>query len=157
MRFCCVEPPMNSHLVLNTSPLSILRMSRNGSFFVKSQIPLSSLFKRIEACVFLHLTAAVVGIQVGIFDVCPPASLLREALIFVFQSKQLIASGTELRGQVMNGFLETGSMPQASLREYFLKHYKGGGVFEARRLQTPCPRMVLDPQELRHQGAATAT
>ena len=29
-----------------------------------------------------------------------------------------------------HGFLETGSMPQASLREYFLKDYKGGGVFK---------------------------
>ena len=27
-------------------------------------------------------------------------------------------------------FLEVRSMPQASLTEYFVKHYKGGGVFE---------------------------
>ena len=27
-------------------------------------------------------------------------------------------------------FLEMGSIAQATLRDYFLKHYKGGGVFE---------------------------
>ena len=51
-------------------------------------------------------------------------------------------------------FLETGSMPQASLREYFLKHYKGGGVFfQHDGLRTRCRGLVLDPQEVRHQGA----
>ena len=29
-----------------------------------------------------------------------------------------------------NTFLEACSMPQARLRDYFLKDYKGGGVFE---------------------------
>ena len=77
----------------------------------------------------------------------------------LFQSTHFIAFGIQEAAWTSreHGFLETRSMPQASLREYFLKHYKGGGVFEARRLQTQCRRMVLDPQELRHQGAAVAT
>ena len=55
-----------------------------------------------------------------------------------------------------HGFLETGSMPQASLREYFLKDYKGGGVFKHDGYEHDAEGLVLDPQEVRHQGAAVA-
>ena len=36
----------------------------------------------------------------------------------------------KMHGQAMSTFLEACSMPQAGLRGYFLKDYKGGGVFE---------------------------
>ena len=76
--------------------------------------------------------------------VCLPVSLLQETLVLVqrrvyntmtsslFQSTHFIAFGIQEAAWTSreHGFLETRSMPQASLREYFLKHYKGGGVFK---------------------------
>ena len=35
-----------------------------------------------------------------------------------------------MHGQAISTFLEASSMPQAGLGDYFLKDYKGGGVFE---------------------------
>ena len=42
---------IHSHLVLNTSPLSILRISRNGSR-IQSTNSIELAFTRIEACNF---------------------------------------------------------------------------------------------------------
>ena len=74
---------------------------------------------------------------------CLPASLLREALILLQRRAYDTMTSRIFPVEAANclwneaawtshehGFLETGSMPQASLREYFLKHYKGGGVFK---------------------------
>ena len=36
-------------------------------------------------------------------------------------------------------------MPQASLRDYFLKDYKGGGVFEHEAYEHYAPEWCLDP------------
>ena len=50
----------------------------------------------------------------------------------LFQLEQFTAFGIQeaVWTSHEHPFLEVRSMPQASLTEYFLKHYKGGGVFE---------------------------
>ena len=121
--------------------------------------------------VFLHLRAGVVGTKVYIFDECfptIPVSLLQGTLVLV-QKRVYNDQQDPVRyfpvGTVNcfwneaawtsheHSFLEVCSMPQASLTEYFLKHYKGGGVFEHEAYE----HKVLDPQKLRHQGAAVVS
>ena len=50
----------------------------------------------------------------------------------LFQSKHFIAFGIQEAAWTSHehGFLETCWVLQATLRDYFLKDYKGGGVFE---------------------------
>ena len=50
----------------------------------------------------------------------------------LFQLEQFTAFGIQeaVWTSHEHPFLEVRSMPQASLTEYFVKHYKGGGVFE---------------------------
>ena len=68
---------------------------------------------------FLHLRAGVVGTKVHIFVECLP-----EIPLTAFRMQETMWTSHE------HPFLEVRSMPQASLTEYFLKHYKGGGVFQ---------------------------
>ena len=64
--FSAVETAMDSHLVLNTSPLSlIIQDFKNGSFFAKSQIfHWARFYRHWSRSFFLHLRAGVVGTEV---------------------------------------------------------------------------------------------
>ena len=79
--------------------------------------------------------------------------MTRKIQLCLFQLEHLTAS---VWTSHEHPFLEVRSMPQASLTEYFLKHYKGGGVF-----QHDAYGFVTDEwcwiHELRHQGAAVVS
>ena len=152
---------------------SSIQVSRNGPFH-NQKFHWACLFTLWNSNVndlytWQILTADVVRTKVDLFDVCLSASLLREALILVQRRAYDTMTSRIFSSRSSSLLVEwscidkswtwvsrNGLDASGQSQRVFPEALQGRRCLQARRLRTRCQGLVLDPQEVRHQGAAVA-